>query len=540
MVSSENIRRRTGQALSTMYDLTSTVAASNEDSTMGVAAGTAASFLSIGIDKVNRKLSEKETMLAVDRELDGFGEAGEPREHFVDKLLDKLLLHALPKDLPGREDVASRLSDPDRKLTPRLSLTTLTGNFKNLSSRMSGLFEVQYALGRVFMWRHPSVTISVLFLYTAACLYPHLLLIYPLVYLLFGVMLPAYEHRHPIPRAETVPTKRRGQSLMEFLNQTREKSIAEELIAKSDFLTPLNNEGEKRSVKSDERSMKSDENPRDGTLKAEIPADDDEKPSHGTLVKSQMELFINMRDLQNLTTDVIKVYDATEEFVYGTAGFKDERISTSLFISVLLLIALLVFLGPYTPWRLIFVSLGWAVVVVCHPKCAKYVKRINHLYIAPRNKKMAEFVASVYRRSERNAIILDEQPEVREVEVFELEQGLTASQWNPYCFAVNSFERSHAARLTQRRPVGATHLSEVLPPKGWKFDAGEDHEWQIDYNANKYVRERGITGVRIDDQNEWVYDVEGGYYDSQWRRRRWVRSCYRYARAPKRSHTLAV
>ena len=81
-----------------------------------------------------------------------------------------------------------------------------------------------------------------------------------------------------------------------------------------------------------------------------------------------MTLFINMRDLQNLTTDVLNAINGAEKFWYETAGFKDERLSTFMFYGVIAATSIVLeYIGRFIPWRLIFIQSGWAGLIVCHP-----------------------------------------------------------------------------------------------------------------------------------------------------------------------------
>lgn len=465
------------------------------------------------------------------------------RHHFLDRIIGKILERALP---PGN-GTARQLQDQKLRNVPLLLLSTLSLNIKSLSTRMSVLFQLQYTVVRLVTWNRPSATLGVLVLYTAACVYPFLLLAYPMLYLLLAVMLPAYAYRHPIPRPEILPTRKRGQTLVEFLSISTDHSIAEDLIGESAF---MDSTGWQERPQADLATPEDSEELSPQTTVTLEPGEDTGlagesglllESKTANLARLQVELFVNLRDFQNLTTDLVRVYDAAEDFVYGLAGFKDERALTLMFLSVLMCIGAVVAFGRFIPWRLLFIVQGWAVVGACHPHLAKHIKRFHQVYIVPRNERINRAMKDMVAKSERYAVLLDEGPEVREVEVFELEQrGVTPRQWLAYCFLPTPFELSSSPRQAHRRPDGAVHLHEVLPPRGWKFDLGEDNDWRLDYNATRYVKERGMGDVRVDEQNEWVYDTVSGEYDAQWRRRRWVRNCYRFARPARRAprHSL--
>lgn len=78
--------------------------------------------------------------------------------------------------------------------------------------------------------KQPTKTISVLILYTAACIWPHLVLAYPLIFVLFGILIPGFVYRHPMRNPDLIKVKKRGQSLLSFLFESPDTSIVEDLI----------------------------------------------------------------------------------------------------------------------------------------------------------------------------------------------------------------------------------------------------------------------------------------------------------------------
>ena len=137
-------------------------------------------------------------------------------------------------------------------------------------------------------------------------------------------------------------------------------------------------------------------------------------------------------------------------------------------------------------------------------------------------------------------IVTDEIPEVREVEIFELQRHQRGSrEWEPWMYMPNPYEPLSPARIAGHRPKGQRFLEDVRPPVGWEW---WDQRWILDLASREWTVERCVTGVEVDEDKErWVYDVEeveesdkdapGGRRRAkrlgEWRRRRWVRTVVR-------------
>lgn len=543
-------RERASKVLSKMYDKTSDIAGNNSGKNKGIAAGTAASLISLGIDRINQGQSVDETdgLPYTGDELNQLKELESEMDdskssHFVDRFMEKLLKHAIPTDGPEKEMLERRVADPERLKKPPLSIRILTSNFKRLSSKMSSFFVLQYGLIHIITWRKPTKTLSFLVFYTSVCLWPHLILAYPMIFLIFGVMLPAYIHRHPMRTPELIKVKKRGQSMLDFFNLSSDTSVIEDLIGKdyqndsgseSDSLQPV------ISKSSDTSSMFSKKPVSASKLKDGDVNENIQKKDKTRYMKSQMTLFINMRDLQNLTTDVLNGINGAEKFWYETAGFKDERLSTFMFYGVIAATSIVLVFGRFIPWRLIFIQSGWAGLIVCHPNSKKYIMSIKN---SKKAKKMKEVKESKEKegRFERHDIIIDDSAEIRIVEVFELQnKNMLNNQWSFHRYTSNMFDIKNHERAAGKRPLGVDDLSKVLPPPDWKFDMGYANKWEIDTDPQKFFRERNINNpylqVHEDEKEGWIYDKLDGVdnLDSsyEFRRRRLSRECYRYSRPP--------
>lgn len=541
-------REKAAKVLSKMYDKTNSIADNNSGKNRGLAAGTAASLISLGIERINRgsPLDENEGLPYTEDELKQLKELGSEMDenkssHFVDRFMEKLLKHAIPMDGEENELLEKRITDPERIKKPNLSIRILSSNFKRLSSKMSSFFRLQYGVIHIITWRNPTKTLSFLVLYTSICLWPHLVLAYPMIFLMFGVMLPAYIHRHPMRTPELIKVKKRGQSILDFFNLSDDTSVIEDLLGEdydrvsdsdSDSLQPVNS---KSSDVSNLFSLKpsSASSLSDGDVNEDI-----QKKSKGRHVKSQMTLFINMRDLQNLTTDILNGINSAEKFWFETAGFKDERLSTFLFYGVILATSIVLVFGRFIPWRLIFIQSGWAGLIICHPNSKKHIMRLNNSKSTIKQKKK---IQDAEGRFERHDIIIDDSAEIRMVEIYELQvKNLLNNKWSFHRYASNMFDIKNHARAAGKRPHGVDELAKVLPPPDWKFDMGYANTWQIDKNPKDFLKERNIINphleIRDGESEGWIYDnligIDNTDSTYEFRRRRLSRECYRYSRPP--------
>ncbi|RCK64586.1 Peroxisomal membrane protein PEX28 [Candida viswanathii] len=475
--------------------------------------------------------------------------------HFADRMIEKLLKSVLPPDIPERELFEKRLNDPDRNKRPGLSLTVLASNVKQMAGKMTNFFAVQYEVMRIISWKQPSKTISVLVLYTAACMWPHLVLAYPLMFVLFGILIPGFVYRHPMRNPDLIKVKRRGQSLWSFLFDSPDTSIVEDLI-NEDYLR------EDAEVASSTYSV-SEEVSEAGASTSQAESDTsgggDASPKKDTARhrKSQVALLINLRDFQNLTTDILKAVNEAEKFYYETAGFKDERLSTFIFYGVLVATFGILFVGQFIPWRLIFIQAGWGAGILSHPKCKKFLvdaskARKQKALLAKLNAQanepeptpeiIVEDTDHAIKQFDRNDIIVDDSPEVSVVEVWELQiKSILKHSWSFYRYSNTIYDKNNKSRVAGKRPSGVDKLSKVYPPVDWKFDFGLVNKWNLDTDPAEFIRERSLNPslfiIKEGEKDGWIYDnMEGVVHLDiiyEFRRRRLSRECYRYGRPPK-------
>ena len=552
------------------------IAQQKPGSKRALAASTASTLLEMSLEKLNSNGKGLPSNLSAEdiQHIASMPESAEDNEskasstqsHFADRMIEKLLRSTLPEDIPEREVFEKRLRDPERNKRPGLSIGTLASNVKKLASKMTNFFALQYALIYIVTWKQPTKTLSVLVLYTAACLWPHLIVAYPLIFLLFGVLIPGYVHRHPPRRLDLIKVKKRGQSLLSFFNSSSDSSIVEDMVDE-DYLREDAEVASSAYSISDEASEVTISSVQVSSNEANSSKDPKEKKETARHRKSNLDLLINLRDFQNLTSDLIKGMDKGEQFYFETAGFKDERLSTFIFYGVLLATFATLFLGQFIPWRAIFIQSGWVGLILCHPKAKKYLVDMSNTRKARARKakeeaeisqdsqlqvsdelqtKSSSFIDDLLndgKKFDRDDIIVDDAPEVRIVEVFQLQiKSILKNNWSFYRYATTMYDTENKTRVSGKRPQGVEYLSEVLPPHDWKFDMGFVNKWVLDTNPKAVIEERNLKPdlfiVKDNEEEGWIYDnMEGVVHLEivyEFRRRRLYRECYRYARPHKR------
>lgn len=233
-------------------------------------------------------------------------------------------------------------------------------------------------------------------------------------------------------------------------------------------------------------------------------------------IKNGVEFVVSLRDLQNATTATLSLSKSIEKFVYGTAGFKDEIHSTIVFLKYLLCCCTLGLLSKLVNWSFFISLILWFTMIATHPK----VKRKISVY---RKKGGANEQVDIKKDETALKVILDEAPEIKEVEVFEIyKQGITPRHWEFYKISNQVFDPLDKYRKLQQQPPGVSKLDDVLPPKTWSFDGNS--VWQLDYDVMKWSSERGLA---LDINDEFLVD-------DAFKRRRFTRRVLRYATPAKK------
>lgn len=458
---------------------------------------------------------------------------GEAKAHFSDKLLDKMVTKI--SGAQERQTLRKRLNDTRRADQPPLSVTTLVYNFRTLSFKMSLFFGIQRYLISIWTWENGYKTLTFLLLYTIACMWPFMFLIYPLLGIVVLQLLPAYIDRHPLDKPELIPERKRGaSSTIGFLGVTKddvEYSEEGDRLGKSreaQFEKSLRDQGYFGSQLTPTTSATSVAPVDEETQQLieeieEEKEDEDSKSEEPSNFMDKMSVLISMRDLQNLTTNVIKSLDAGEDYVHHYCSFANETTSTLLFFGLIGLTAIVCVLGPYIPWRGIFILAGWVALLFGHPKRAELLDQFSS---SETGTKTTKSIAKT-RDYVTGQIVVDEQIRYRKVCIFQIDvqDVKDLETYTLFSYSPSTFTASSSARLQRKKPLGTAQLQLVrAPSKNWRFV--ENKSWEVDPDSYSWCEELGIIDeVRIDDSDGWVYD-QGGEY----RRRRLMREVYRVGR----------
>ena len=447
--------------------------------------------------KPGKREKLKDQANKVKEKLDEYGSPNAPS--IQDRLFAGIMSQIIPpEELSETEDAAAKDTQKDRRSRkyidkPGFSIPLMSTNFRRFNSRVGIVFVFENRLLHLFTWRQPTQTLSFLAVYTLVCLDPALLPVVPLVLLLFYIMIPSFLARHPAPA-----------------NDPR--------IEPSHYGPPI------------------------------------APPSR---VKPAPELskdfFRNMRDLQNSMEDFSRLHDAANEYITPYTNFSDEGLSSLLFL-FLFVVANAAFLASHlVPWRAVALMSGWITTVSGHPEAQKILFSSSNLSQVRHN---AEGLGHWLHSLIDSDIILDEPPETRQVEVFELQKWHPYSDtWEAWLFSPSPFDPLSPARIAGARAKGTQFFEEVQVPSGWTW---RDKKWSLDLFSREWVEQRMITGVEIETEGErWVYDIpvedvdvsahmaasptksqkktaksapksgweEGTGLESrgEWRRRRWIR-----------------
>jgi hypothetical protein len=260
------------------------------------------------------------------------------------------------------------------------------------------------------------------------------------------------------------------------------------------------------------------------------------------------DFFRNMRDLQNSMGDFSRVHDKIISILTPPTNFSNEQLSSTIFLFLAVSAAVMFLASHLMPWRILFLVGGWFVTCAGHPRIQKMMISTHKEHIEPHEEQAKSWLDTWIARD----IILDSEPETREVEIFELQKLSSAGEWESWLFSSTPYDPLSPARISDERPKGTRFFEDVQAPKGWEWS---EKKWALDLWSREWVEERIITGVEIETEGErWVYDIEyeggrqaggmetpskgkgkskplpawedgGGDHRKrgEWRRRRWVR-----------------
>jgi hypothetical protein len=336
---------------------------------------------------------------------------------------------------------------------PGFNLPTMSNNFRRFNARIGVVFKFQARMMRLMSWRRTPQTLSFLAVYTFVCLDPYLLTVLPLVVVLLAIFVPSFVARHPPAQTPAAVTSASAQDTASLSYSARGPPLA-----------PA------RTVKPVKELSK--------------------------------DFFRNMRDLQNSMDDFSKAHDQVVSIVLPLTNFSDEAFSSALFVVLTVLCLGLSIAAHLVPWRAVFLVGGWALTLSGHPAIARMLANTRSTHLADSEEK----ARSAWQDFIARDIILDEAPETREVEIFELQKRIASTdEWEAWMFSPGAFEPLSASRIAGERPKGTRFFEDVKPPAGWEWS---EKKWVLDLWSREWVEERIITGVEVETEGErWVYDM---------------------------------
>lgn len=453
-----------------------------------------------------------------------------------DRLFGTFLQQILPSDQAEAVNNAAEPPAPPHE-RPGFSLALMSTNFRKFNARIGVVFLVQEQLIHLFTWRTTTHTLSLLAIFTLLCLQPQLVPAVPFAMVLFFLMIPTFMARHPPPPRPHFHI---------------DDAALDDALGFAD-----------RNTYPDSYSSR-----------PVAPA-----PNIKPAPETSRDFFRNMRDIQNVMSDFTNAHDAIVSSVSPLTNFSDEKTSSAVLIVLLLLLSLSSVASHLVPWRFVTLAAGWSMIVSSHPSVQAALKDGN--MFAELKETYHKILQNVQDMIETE-LVLDEPPEIRQVETFELQRLVASSstlqlprspvrsappssitpvaptvnqEYEPWLYTPQPYVPKTPERLSGARPVGTRFLADVQPPAGWVW---RDKKWSLDLftdtdGPSSWVEERCITGVEVEVEGErWVYDIwdvanadtsalqgattfatktdrrsweesNGSGLKGDWRRRRWIR-----------------
>ncbi|GME71169.1 unnamed protein product [Ambrosiozyma monospora] len=504
------------------------------------------------------------------------------KKHILDRYMLRIANDAFSSSAPQtRKEIVELLYNPNRMNAPGLSLRRLFSNFNKLSGRIEVLLRIRDYFMIVFSWDSPSTTLTFLVLYTWGVWYPQLFLIYPIIAIILTVIIPNYLLRHEINK----PSFGNGQLiqnlhtmgdplLLGFLaggdasehhsrvqmwknqktNLDGTELVSDEELAnldvESDALLEMmtadrhtNEIFQKVVFLAAEKQMKKETD--DYVDDVERQADKEDENLKRSMAK--LRLLINMKDLQNLTTDFINFLALIEDTVEESCTFKDEKKTTRLFFALSAVVVFLLIIGPYIPWKFIFVVGMWVALLMMHPKrqdCfhslskyslqryEQYSTQLEHDFPSIKGKLTSSdssTTATENHEAEENARLLlqnTREADLQKLEsvnqVFQIQKLLRRTAYSDVGFSLSTYGPKSHLRLEGNSPEFPPGFDLSHPPQSiWRWFYS--YEWEIDDDTLAWcVEQSNGENLLVKDDETWVYDA-----DALFRRRRYVKKITR-------------
>ena len=429
----------------------------------------------------------------------------------MDKLVEKVISMVVQTDVKeGQTNEVLERRIEMQKSRPPLSINIMTKNSYLLNLRLSSTFLLIDNILMFFNWTYPWYTAGILLIITHLLLNPLLFSVLPFVLVLANVLIPHYLVIYPADNF-LVP---------EYFGNN---PIPSE-VAINDYKTP--------------------------------------KP----IPQFSREFVINFTDLQNHMVVYIYTWDfvmwLTNDYLY----FKDENLSSLVYLMILgMIVTNLIVVPKIVPFlfnhfdaiKLVVVVTIWIGVILFHPNFRGTVlewvfneeTRINMLNVSTKVEQ------TLIKKLLVEEDIVPEDLTYQQVEIYELQKlDKTTKMWELVGFTDNFYTINISSRklnktladendecqgstIPKEQCDGRTgtikltkklSLKKIKPPKYWQF---ADSKWSLDLNVSDWVEKNLIEDlVNVDEDEKWVYDFQEEGVETKaeiYRRRRWIRNCKR-------------
>lgn len=420
----------------------------------------------------------------------------------TNKLMEKVLSMVIPMDVKHSATLSRRAEM--QKSRPALSMNVMSRNLILLNQRLSAAFKLIDGVIRFVNWTDPTFTVGVLLVTTHIILQPSLALALPLALTIIKVMVPHYMIIHP---ADQWP-------------------VAQGWFAQN----PVPAVG--------------------------LPLHRWETPHPAPEFSS--EFILNLTDLQNHMLLYVGAYDFIVWLTSDWLFFKDEELSSAVYLlllavatsNVIVMPFVLSFIYKYVPIKLSLIAAVWCLSILAHPYLrepllswlynedtrVRFVQLSNQIEWFLENR-----LLTPYEDGGSGGVPLEDGPPP-EAEIFELHwYNSTYRTWEPVGFSTDFYTINCPMRSLDTLPdhddidaddaaghfpvAAKESLADIKPPVGWQFSPDN---WAIDLNVHEWVAKNHIADiVSIDADEKWVYDIESPTISRFFRRRRWVRRCFR-------------
>lgn len=400
-----------------------------------------------------------------------FTSRGGIQKAMTDTLVEKIIKMAIP---PSSELATNtiKIRMQAGKERPSLSVPITSRNFILMNSRLSVPFIIIDEIIKITNWVDPAYTLTVILIYTLFILRPlQIATSLPILYLVFGIMVPAYLHTHE-------PCQNN------YFDVNRNPSQG----------PPLR--------------------------KADVP-----KP----VPEFSQEFILNMTDLQNHMLLYVEMYDSIVSILQKFAFFVNEQKSAATFV---LLLSLGIFnflfietIAKFFPFKIMFIVLGWLFMIASHPRLRdRLLAEINSEETRLRILKFTTKYENVINEN----LSYSEPIEMKDVVVYELQKYKEKhKEWYTIGYTNDDYTLFSDFRISENKieDISVPTIDGIKPPIGWEWS--DNSNWVLDLEPSEWVEEAFIQFVEIDTETKWVYDLNLDGTRGKYRRRLWTNRCVR-------------